>query len=207
MQIMDLGQMRWRICRYPVCSRPLDDAIAETLAASLTLDKQLSRALAMAVNDELSAALQEWEMVTMVSHAVSRFPTLSKLSIDRNVSYPPREQLPLPTEPPYTAHIGNMSFDTTEGEISDFFKDCEVTKVRIVEDKMDRKPKGFGYVEFASLDGLKKALSYAGSNLAGRTIRVSIAEPRKFIPAIYIIFTTFTYGGNSEGPARWTGFQ
>lgn len=103
-----------------------------------------------------------------------------KILIDRNVSYPPREQLPLPTEPPYTAHIGNMSFDTSEGEISDFFKDCEVTKVRIVEDKMDRKPKGFGYVEFASLEGLKKALSYAGSNLAGRTIRVSIAEPREY---------------------------
>lgn len=98
---------------------------------------------------------------------------------DRRDGYPPREQLPLPTEPPYTAHLGNMSFDTTEAEVSDFFKDCQVTKVRIVEDKMDRKPKGFGYVEFASLDGLKKALSYAGSSLAGRTIRVSVADPPK----------------------------
>lgn len=99
--------------------------------------------------------------------------------LDRRDGYPPREQLPLPNEPPYTAHLGNMSFDTTEGEVSDFFKDCQVTKVRIVEDKMDRKPKGFGYVEFATLDGLKKALSYAGSSLAGRTIRVSVADPRK----------------------------
>lgn len=74
-----------------------------------------------------------------------------------------------------------MSFDTTEGDVSDFFKDCEVTKVRIVEDKMDHRPKGFGYVEFASLDGLKKALSYAGTNFAGRIIRVSVAEPRKSI--------------------------
>ncbi len=135
----------------------------------------------MAVNDELSAALQEWGMATTVIYAASLRLMPSESLIDRNVSYPPREQLPLPTEPPYTAHIGNMSFDTSEGEISDFFKDCEVTKVRIVEDKMDRKPKGFGYVEFASLDGLKKALSYAGSSLAGRTIRVSIAEPREYI--------------------------
>ena len=98
---------------------------------------------------------------------------------DRRDGFPPREQLPLPTEPPYTAHIGNMAFDTTEAEVSEFFKDCQVSKVRIVEDKVDRKPKGFGYVEFATLDGLKKALSYAGTNLAGRTIRVSVADPRK----------------------------
>jgi len=54
-----------------------------------------------------------------------------------------------------------------------------VTNVRIVEDKMDRKPKGFGYVEFATLDGLKAALDLSGSNLAGRSVRISVAEPRK----------------------------
>jgi len=50
--------------------------------------------------------------------------------------------------------------------------------VRIVEDKLDRKPKGFGYVEYASLDGLKKALELNGSQFQGRNIRISIAEPR-----------------------------
>ncbi len=90
-----------------------------------------------------------------------------------------REQLPLPTKPPYTAHLGNMSFDATEGDITDFFSGCSVTNVRIVEDKMDRKPKGFGYVEFATLDGLKKALDSNGTQFQGRSIRVSVAEPRK----------------------------
>lgn len=90
-----------------------------------------------------------------------------------------REQLPLPSKPPYTAHLGNMSFDATEGDITDFFSGCSVTNVRIVEDKMDRKPKGFGYVEFATLDGLKKALDSNGSQFQGRNIRVSVAEPRK----------------------------
>jgi translation initiation factor 4B len=98
---------------------------------------------------------------------------------DRRDGYPPREQLPLPTQPPYTAHIGNMSFDATQGDVSDFFRDCEVTNVRIVEDKMDHRPKGFGYVEFGSLEGLKKALSYNGNQLGGRAIRISVADPRK----------------------------
>ncbi|OCL05637.1 hypothetical protein AOQ84DRAFT_379413 [Glonium stellatum] len=101
---------------------------------------------------------------------------------DRLGGYAVREQLPLPTKPPYTAHLGNLSFDATEGDINDFFGGCEVTNVRIVEDKMERKPKGFGYVEFASLDGLKKALDLGGTQFQGRNIRISVAEPPKDRP-------------------------
>ncbi|KAF2024077.1 hypothetical protein EK21DRAFT_94385 [Setomelanomma holmii] len=90
-----------------------------------------------------------------------------------------REQLPLPSKPPYTAHLGNLSFDATEGDVNDFFADCEVTNVRIVEDKLDRKPKGFGYVEFGSVEGLKKALDLSGTQFQGRNVRVSVAEPPK----------------------------
>lgn len=96
--------------------------------------------------------------------------------------YSVREQLPLPTKPPYTVHLGNMSFDATEGDITDFFSGCEVTSVRIVEDKLERKPKGFGYAEFATLDGLKKALDANNTQFQGRNIRVSVAEPQKDRP-------------------------
>lgn len=51
--------------------------------------------------------------------------------------------------------------------------------MRIVEDKLDRKPKGFGYVEFGSLDGLKNALSLTESDFMGRKVKISVAEPRK----------------------------
>ncbi|KAK5236695.1 Eukaryotic translation initiation factor 4B, partial [Cryomyces antarcticus] len=91
--------------------------------------------------------------------------------------YAVREQLPFPSKPPYTAHLGNLSFDATEGDLQDFFSACSVTSVRIVEDKMERKPKGFGYVEFGSPDGLKKALELNGSQFQGRNIRISIADP------------------------------
>lgn len=101
---------------------------------------------------------------------------------ERLGGYAVREELPLPSKPPYTAHLGNLSFDATEGDINDFFADCEVTNVRIVEDKLERKPKGFGYVEFGSLDGLKKALDLSGTQFQGRNIRVSVAEPPKDRP-------------------------
>lgn len=43
----------------------------------------------------------------------------------------------------------------------------------------DDKPKGFGYVEFTTLDGLKEALERSGGQMQGRTVRVSVAEPRE----------------------------
>jgi RNA recognition motif-containing protein len=45
---------------------------------------------------------------------------------------------------------------------------------------VEKKPKGFGYVEFASLEGLKQALALNGSQFAGRNVRVSVAEPREY---------------------------
>lgn len=94
--------------------------------------------------------------------------------------YAIRDPLPLPTEPPYTAHVGNLSFEATADDISDLFTGCGVTNVRIVEDKLTKAPKGFGYVEFETVEGLQKALDLSGTTLQGRTIRTSIAEPRKY---------------------------
>ena len=86
----------------------------------------------------------------------------------------------MPDRPPYTAHIGNLSFDVTEEEISDFFATCEVSSVRLVRDREQDRPKGFGYVEFESKNGLLAALELGGSQLAGRGVRINVAEPRKF---------------------------
>ncbi|KAK7678527.1 hypothetical protein QCA50_010932 [Cerrena zonata] len=91
---------------------------------------------------------------------------------------PPREDLPLPTEPPYTAFIGNLVFDLVETDLEEFFGAPNVKSVKIIKDRDDR-PKGFGYVEFTDLDGLKAALAKSGESLAGRNIRVSVAEPPK----------------------------
>lgn len=54
----------------------------------------------------------------------------------------------------------------------------QVKSVKIIKDR-EEKPKGFGYVEFATLDGLKSGLALSQSSLAGRSIRVSVADPPK----------------------------
>ncbi|KAH8599835.1 hypothetical protein B0O99DRAFT_649333 [Bisporella sp. PMI_857] len=91
--------------------------------------------------------------------------------------YSVREELPLPDKPPYTVHLGNLSFDATVGDVTDFFAGCECTNVRIIEDKLENKPKGFGYAEFATLDGIKSALTLNGTQFQGRNIRISVADP------------------------------
>ncbi|KAJ7677329.1 hypothetical protein B0H17DRAFT_1079408 [Mycena rosella] len=97
---------------------------------------------------------------------------------DRMGMGPPREDLPLPTQPPYTAFIGNLSFDLTEQELEEFFGSSKTKSIKIIKDR-EEKPKGFGYIEFEDLDSLKEALAKSGSNFSGRTIRVSVAEPPK----------------------------
>ncbi|EPS32810.1 hypothetical protein PDE_07770 [Penicillium oxalicum 114-2] len=93
--------------------------------------------------------------------------------------YAVREPLDLPTEPPFTAHIGNLSFEATAADVTELFAECGVTNVRIVEDRQLNQPKGFGYIEFETVAGLQKALELSGTNLMGRTIRTSVAEPPK----------------------------
>ncbi|CAO1622581.1 unnamed protein product [Jaminaea pallidilutea] len=91
---------------------------------------------------------------------------------------PPRADLPLPDKPPYTAFLGSLSFDVTEGDIADFFAPHKTVSIRIVSDR-EGKPRGFGYIEFEELDGLKEALVRNGGNLSGRGVRVGVAEPPK----------------------------
>nr|GAT60936.1 translation initiation factor 4B [Mycena chlorophos] len=94
------------------------------------------------------------------------------------VAGPPREDLPLPTQPPYTAFIGNLAFDLTDLELGDFFGSEKIKTVKIIKDR-EEKPKGFGYIEFEDLESLKDALAKSGASFSGRTIRVSVAEPPK----------------------------
>lgn len=86
-----------------------------------------------------------------------------------------REEPPLPTEPPFTAFVVNLSFESTEDDVRMFFEPMSPISVRLVSGH-DGRPRGYGYVEFSTLDELKDALTYAGRPLDGRNVRVSVAE-------------------------------
>lgn len=93
-----------------------------------------------------------------------------------------REELPLPDKPPYTAHLGNLSYDANQEAVTDFFVSagCDVVSVRIVEDRAEGRPKGFGYAEFTTQDDLKKALTLNEESFFNRNIRIRVADPRTY---------------------------
>ncbi|TQV94654.1 translation initiation factor eIF4B [Cordyceps javanica] len=93
--------------------------------------------------------------------------------------YSVRESVPqtIPDRPPFTAHLGNLSYDATVESVTDFFAGSEIVSVRIIEDREMQRPKGFGYVEFTDVDGLKKALQLDGESFQGRMIKIKVADP------------------------------
>ena len=92
---------------------------------------------------------------------------------------PQRAEVPIPSVPPFIAFVGNLSFETTEGDLEDFFGGLGVKGVRMAAPSLDGKPRGFGYVEFETVDGLKNALTATGTDLQGRSVRVSVAEAKE----------------------------
>ncbi|KAI4284464.1 MAG: hypothetical protein L6R35_004908 [Caloplaca aegaea] len=184
-QKMDLGTFLTDTCTPP--KSPFAQARSERLNANI----QSSPGILGRRNGRYADACQyaicfpshvddTFEVETDYFKALVLTMTLTKSLAERGYSV--REQLPLPSKPPFTVHLGNMSFDSTEGDVHDFFGGCEVTSVRIVEDKLDRKPKGFAYAEFATLEGLKRALDLSGTQFQGRNIRISVADPPKDRP-------------------------
>lgn len=39
---------------------------------------------------------------------------------------PPRAEVPMPTAPPFTAFVGNLTFETTESDLEGFFSGLPV---------------------------------------------------------------------------------
>ncbi|GJN94246.1 hypothetical protein Rhopal_007320-T1 [Rhodotorula paludigena] len=97
---------------------------------------------------------------------------------DRYDDRPPRAEVPIPREPPYTAFVGNLAFEVGEPDLEDFFQGLAVKSIRLVTGP-DGKPRGFGYVEFDTVDDLKNALSATGTDFGGRVVRISVAEAQQ----------------------------
>ena len=95
-------------------------------------------------------------------------------------SLPPREDVPLPTRPPFNAFVGNISFDVNESHLESFFehpdgvrniqtfrsfplKLClQIKSAKVIRDHAESS-RGFGYVEFNTVEGLKEALKKSGT--------------------------------------------
>ncbi len=80
--------------------------------------------------------------------------------------------------------VGNLSFNSTEGDILDLFKQAgNVTKCDLVVDKFTNKSRGFAFVEMGSQEEANKAIEmFNGKELGGRALTVNEARPREDRP-------------------------
>lgn len=76
--------------------------------------------------------------------------------------------------------VGNLSYQTTEGDLSNLFEQVgQVESVNIITDRDTGRSKGFGFVEMGNEEADKAIAQFNGAELNGRSITVNEARPRE----------------------------
>ena len=77
-------------------------------------------------------------------------------------------------------YIGNISYQTTEDEVSTLFGEHgAVDSVHLISDRETGRSKGFGFDEMPNDEEAKKAIEAVdGSEFGGRQLKVNEARPR-----------------------------
>ncbi|CAG58749.1 uncharacterized protein GVI51_E02981 [Nakaseomyces glabratus] len=110
------------------------------------------------------------------------------INVDMSTSKPtvnPREDRQkrfgdIPSEPSDTLFLGNLSFNADRDNIYEIFgKFGEIISVRIPTHPETEQPKGFGYVQYTSIDDAKKALeALQGEYIDNRPVRLDYSTPK-----------------------------
>ncbi|CAG7709102.1 unnamed protein product [Allacma fusca] len=82
----------------------------------------------------------------------------------------------IPREAPYTAHLGNLSYDIGEEDVYKFFRNLNIIELRLPRDGNSNRLRGFGYVEFETRQDLVNALIRHEEMLKGRQVRISLGQ-------------------------------
>jgi len=77
--------------------------------------------------------------------------------------------------------VGNMSFQTTEAELTELFQGYgQVTRVHVAMDRETGRARGFAFVEMPNDEEAAKAIAgLNGKEVGGRALKVNEARPKE----------------------------
>jgi len=78
-------------------------------------------------------------------------------------------------------YVGNLSYATTEEELQELFAQAGgVQSVALPTDRETGQPRGFGFVEMATEEEARKAITmFDGQTLRDRQLKVNESRPRE----------------------------
>ena len=77
-------------------------------------------------------------------------------------------------------YVGNLSFQTTEQDVSDLFAQAgTVESVALITDRDTGRSKGFAFVEMNQNDANEAITRFNGHDFNGRALTVNEARPRE----------------------------
>ena len=78
-------------------------------------------------------------------------------------------------------YVGNLPYSTTEAQVRELFGQAgEITDIALITDRETGRPKGFGFVEMATVEGAQEAIKrFNGYTLDNRNLTVNEARPRE----------------------------
>ena len=81
-------------------------------------------------------------------------------------------------------YVGNLSFDTTQDQITEMFTPHgDVKSAQLITDRDTGRSKGFGFVEMANDQEAAKAITALnGQMVGGRALTVNEAKPKEDRP-------------------------
>jgi cold-inducible RNA-binding protein len=77
-------------------------------------------------------------------------------------------------------YVGNLSFQTTESDLSNLFESIgQVDSINLIMDRDTGRSKGFAFVEMSNDDAEKAIAQLNGTEVNGRSLTVNEARPRE----------------------------
>lgn len=98
---------------------------------------------------------------------IGALPTAPRGAVDIDYST-------VPTNPPFVAHVANLSFEIDDDGLRTIFADLNATSARVIRDGI--RSRGIGLVEFDTRENLIEALKRTDKEVCGRKIRVSVSD-------------------------------